>query len=152
MPIEIINGLYLGNKRDAFNINFLTSRNIDVIINTTNEVEFLKNSGKIQCMRVPISDNFPESEKEKNNREYYYQLEQLCKIIDMKLHQNNNLLIHCKHGKYRSTCLVIAYLMYKSRIKLEELYEMMMTKYPLVKLKKHIFCDALKMFEKDLGL
>ena len=40
----------------------------------------------------------------------------------------------------------------ESEQKLEELYEMMMTKYPLVKLKKHIFCDALKMFEKDLGL
>ena len=89
------------------------------------------------------------NEKDKYNREYYYQLSQLCKLMDLKLQKCHNILVHCKHGKYRSTCLVIAYLMYKSGIKLEPLYEMMMTKYPLVKLKKHIFCDALKMFEKD---
>lgn len=152
MPIEIINGLYLGSKNDAFNIDFLTSRNIDVIINTTNEVHFIKNSGKIQCIRIPISDNFPENEKEKNNKEYYYQLDSLCKMLDLKLLQNHNVLVHCKHGKYRSTCLVIAYLMYKSRLKLENIYDIMLTKYPLVKLKKHIFAEALRMFEKDLGL
>jgi len=152
MPIEIINGLYLGSKNDAFNVEFLSTRNIDVIINTTNEVQFLKNSGKIQCIRVPISDDFPESDKEKHNREYYHQLEQLCKLLDLKLQQNHNVLVHCKHGKYRSTCLVIAYLMYKSRIKLDTIYEIMSTKYPLVKFKRHIFGQALKMFESDLGI
>ena len=118
MPIEILNGLYLGSKNDAFNIDFLVSRNIDCIINTTNDVQFIKNSGKIQCIRVPISDNFPDSEKEKHNREYYYHLDQLSKVIDLKLQQNCNILVHCKHGKFRSTCLIIAYLMYKTRIKL----------------------------------
>ena len=151
MPIEIINGLYLGNKNDAFNLDFLTSRNIDIIINTTNEVEFIK-TAKINCIRVPISDNFPENEKEKYNKEYYYQLLQLCKLIDLKLQKCHNILIHCKHGKYRSTCLVIAYLMYKLQMKLENVYEILITKYPLVKLKKHLFGEALKMFEKDLGL
>jgi protein-tyrosine phosphatase len=152
MPIEIINGLYLGSKADAFNIDFLTSRNIDVIINTTKEVNFLKNSGRIQCIRVPVSDEFPENEKEKYNNEFYYQLNDLCKLIDLKLQQNHNILIHCKHGKYRSTCLVISYLMYKSGMKLDRVYEIMGTKYPLVKLRKHIFEGALRLFEKDLGL
>lgn len=150
MPIEIINGLYLGSKNDAFDIHFLSTRNITIIINVTNEVNFIKNSGRIQCIRVPISDNFPEDEKEKHNREYYYQLDQLCKLLDLKLQQNNNILVHCKRGKYRSTCLVIAYLIYKSGIKLEQIYEMMMTKYPLVKLRKHLFEQALRMYEKDL--
>jgi len=151
MPIEIINGLYLGSKHDAFNIDFLNSRNIDIIINTTNEVEFIK-TAKIQCIRVPITDSFEESEKEKHNREYYYQLSQLCKLIDIKLQQNHNILIHCKHGKHRSTCLVIAYLMYKLQMKLDNVYEILMTKYPLVKFKKHLFGDTLRMFEKDLEL
>ena len=152
MPIEIISGLYLGNKHDAFNIEFLSTRNIDIIINVTNEVQFIKNSGKIQCIRVPISDQFPESDKEKHNRDYYFQLDQLCKILDMKLQQNHNILVHCKHGKYRSTCLIVAYLMYKTRMKLDNIYEIMMSKYPLVKLKKHLFAEALRMFEKDLGI
>jgi len=149
MPIEIISGLYLGNKVDAYNIKFLTSRNIKTIINVTNEVPFLKNLN-IECIRISITDKFAENESEKNNREYYFQLLQLCKLIDHKLSKNYNILVHCKHGKYRSTALIIAYLMYKTNMKLEEIYDILITKYPLVKMRKHIFLEALKMFEKDM--
>lgn len=149
MPIEIISGLYLGNKVDAYNINFITSRHINVIINVTDEVPFLKNV-PAECIRIAISDRFAESDSDKNNREYYYQMLQLCKLIDYKLSKNSIILIHCKHGKYRSTALVIAYLMYKTKMNLEEIYKIMMTKYPLGKLRKHIFKQTLQMFEKDM--
>jgi len=150
MPIEIINGLYLGNKVDGHNVDFLISRKINIIINTSNEVPFIKNNGDLEQIRVPISDKFMESEKEKYNNEYYYQLDSLCKLIDLKLKKNLNVLVHCKYGKYRSTCLVVAYLMYKTRIKLDTIYEIMMTKYPLVKLKNHLFEGALRLYEKDV--
>jgi len=152
MPIEIITGLYLGSKNDAFNAKFLLSRNISVIINTTVEIDFINNPGNIECIRVPISDNFLESEKEKHNRDYSHQLDHLSKLIDLKLEQNHNILIHCKHGKHRSSCLVLAYLMYKTRMKLDNLYEIMSTKYPLVKFRKHLFGEALRLYEKELGI
>lgn len=152
MVIEIISGLYLGNKIDSCNIKFLISRNIDVVINTTNDVAFLKQIPNIENFRVPMRDDFPESEKEKHNKDYYYQLETLCQFIDSKLKKNMNILIHCRHGKYRSTCLVVAYLMWKTRIKLDEIWEIVRSKYPLVKLKNHLFLEALRLFERDLGL
>lgn len=149
MAVEIISGLYLGNKMNSHNLDFLTSRKIGVIINTTNEVPFFnecKNIG-IQCIRVPISDCYADIDKA--NTEYYYQFQDLCKLIDIKLNKNINVLIHCKYGKYRSTALVIAYLLYKTRISLKKLYELLKTKYPLVKRKKHIFLEALKRWEEE---
>jgi len=153
MAIEIITGLYLGSKIDAHNINFLLSRKINVIINTSNEIPFFKECEKanIQCIRVPVSDNFNQSKKEKHINEYYYQLPELCKFIDNKLTKCKNILIHCKYGKFRSTCLVIAYLMYKLQLPLNTIYKIIRTKYPLCKLKKHIYLDTLIKWEEEIN-
>lgn len=152
MVVEIISGLYLGNKRDAYNAHFLKTRRIDIIINTTDEVEFMNGCSKngIQCIRVNISDQHTDENRMKHNRDYYYQLGSLCSMIDKNLERNKNILVHCRHGKYRSTCLIIAYILYKTHMKLEEVYELISYKYPLVKLKNHLFFNALKMFEEEI--
>jgi protein-tyrosine phosphatase len=152
MVVEIISGLYLGNKRDAYNAHFLKTRGIDIIINTTDEVEFMNGCSKsgIQCIRVSISDRHTDENMMKHNRNYYYQLGSLCSLIDKNLERNKNILVHCRHGKYRSTCLIIAYIIYKTQMKLEEVYELISYKYPLVKLKNHLFFNTLKMFEEEI--
>ena len=48
----------MGNKVDGHNVDFLMSRKINVIINTSNEVPFIKNNGDLEQIRVPISDKF----------------------------------------------------------------------------------------------
>jgi protein-tyrosine phosphatase len=153
MVVEIISGLYLGNKRDAYNAHFLKTRQIDIIINTTDEVEFMNGCSKsgIQCIRVNISDKHTDETRMKHNRDYYYQLGNLCSIIDKNLERNKNILVHCRHGKYRSTCLIVAYIIYKTQMKLEEVYELISYKYPLVNLKNHLFFNTLKMFEEEMS-
>ena len=152
MVVEIISGLYLGNKRDAYNAHFLKTRQINIIINTTDEVEFMNGCSKsgIQCIRVSISDRHTDENMMKHNRNYYYQLGSLCSLIDKNLERNKNILVHCRHGKYRSTCLIIAYIIYKTQMKLEEVYELISYKYPLVKLNNHLFFNTLKMFEEEI--
>jgi len=153
MVVEIINGLYLGNKKDAYNAHFLKTRRIDVIINTTNDIEFMNGCVKcgINCIRVSITDQLTNENMMKHNRDYYYQLGNLCSIIDKNLERNKNILVHCRHGKYRSTCLIIAYIIYKTGMKLEEVYALISYKYPLVKLKNHLFYNTLKMFEEEIS-
>jgi protein-tyrosine phosphatase len=153
MVVEIINGLYLGNKKDAYNAHFLKTRRIDIIINTTNDIEFMNGCVKsgINCIRVSITDQLTNENMMKHNRDYYYQLGNLCSMIDKNLERNKNILVHCRHGKYRSTCLIIAYIIYKTGMKLEEVYELISYKYPLVKLKNHLFYNTLKMFEEEIS-
>ena len=153
MAIEIINGLYLGNKIDSHNLVFLTSRKIKVIINTTIEIPFLKDCENlgIQCIRVPISH---ENEKnDKQNDEYYYQFRDLCKLIDLKLQQNKNILVHCNSGKTRASTLILAYLMFKLRkLDKNKVYKLMETKYKLVPIEKNLFSIAIQKWDEELKI
>ena len=153
MAIEIVTGLYLGNKIDSHNPIFLESRNIKVIINTTTEIPFLKDCENlgIQCIRVPISNNYEDHEKK--NNEYYYQFRDLCKLIDLKLNKNKNILVHCSSGKCRGSTLILAYLMYKLRkLNHYEIYKILETKYQMVQIKKHVFLDAIRKWNEELKI
>jgi protein-tyrosine phosphatase len=150
MAIEIINGLYLGSKIDSHNPVFLSTRKIKVIINTTTEIPFLKDCENlgIQCIRVPISKNY-----EKQNDEYYYQFRDLCKLIDLKLLQNKNILVHCSSGKTRGSTLILAYLMYKLRkIEKNEIYKLLATKYQMVSLDKNVFSIAIQKWDEEMKI
>lgn len=150
MAIEIINGLYLGSKIDSHNPIFLTSRKIKVIINTTNEIPFLKDCENlgIQCIRVPISSDY-----EKQNDEYYYQFRDLCKLIDLKLQQNKNILVHCSSGKTRASTLVLAYLMFKlKKLDKNKIYKLFQTKYQLVPIEKNLFSRAIQKWDEELKI
>jgi protein-tyrosine phosphatase len=153
MAIEIINGLYLGSKIDSHNPVFLNSRKIKVIINTTTEIPFLKDCENlgIQCIRVPISN---ENEKnEKDNNEYYYQFRDLCKLIDLKLLQNKNILIHCTSGKKRASILILAYLMFKlKKLDKNKIYKLLETKYQLIPLEKNLFSRAIQKWDEELKI
>ena len=153
MAIEIINGLYLGNKIDSHNTTFLKSRKIKIIINVTTEIQFLKDCENlgIQCIRVPISNNYENYEKQ--NDEYYYQFRDLCKLIDLKLHQNKNIIVHCSSGKYRGSTLILAYLMYKlKKLNHNEIYKILETKYQMVQMDKHVFLDAIRKWNEELKI
>jgi len=153
MAIEIINGLYLGSKIDSHNPVFLTSRKIKVIINTTTEIPFLKDCENlgIQCIRVPIPHENEKSEK--HNDEYYYQFRDLCKLIDLKLHQNKNILVHCSSGRTRASTLILAYLMYKLRkIDKTQIYKLLATKYQMVPLEKNVFSTAIRKWDEEMKI
>jgi protein-tyrosine phosphatase len=150
MVIEIINGLYLGNKIDSHNPIFLTSRKIKVIINTTTEIPFLKDCENlgIQCIRVPISNDYA-----KQNDEYYYQFRDLCKLIDLKLQQNKNILVHCNSGKTRASTLILAYLMFKLRkLDKNKVYKLLETKYQMVPIEKNLFSIAIQKWDEEMKI
>jgi protein-tyrosine phosphatase len=148
MAIEIINGLYLGSKIDSHNPIFLTSRKIKVIINTTTEVPFFKDCENlgVQCIRVPVPNEY-----EKYNDEYYYQFRDLCKLIDLKLLQNKNILVHCTSGKTRASTLILAYLMFKlKKYDKNKIYKLLETKYQMVPIEKNIFSKAIQKWDEEL--
>jgi protein-tyrosine phosphatase len=150
MAIEIINGLYLGSKIDSHNPVFLASRKIKVIINTTTEIPFIKDCENlgIQCIRVPISNEYA-----KQNDEYYYQFRDLCKLIDLKLQQNKNIIVHCNSGKTRASTLILAYLMFKLRkLDKNKVYKLLETKYQLVPIEKNLFSAAIQKWDEEMKI
>ena len=115
MPVEIIYGLWIGNKIDAFDNFFLKSRNINIIINVTTEITFIKDSKiNLETVRIAVSDNFREgNDYIRWNNELYNHFEQISDFIEKNLSRQKNILVHCNQGKYRSSAVIISYLMKK---------------------------------------
>ena len=150
MHIEIINGLWIGNRKDAFDKSFLESREINIIINVTNEVPFIDNEF-IEKIRIPVSDKYLcKEDLLKHNNDISHHLDPISNYIRKKLSIGKNILIHCNKGKFRSTTVLIAFLLKFLRYPLLDIMDMIRTKYPLKPLDKHLFKNALINFENQI--
>ena len=86
MAIQIINSLWIGKKEDAFNEHFIKSRNINLIINVSDDIPFIDNFNRIEKIRIPISDKFKNiDEQNKRNRDMYNHLEPISIFIKKRL-------------------------------------------------------------------
>lgn len=111
---EIINNLYLGNFKAAYNLKELKKHNIKRVVVLCDNVEApFKNEG-IKYFMIPIKDR-DLAEKEFNNgvnvNEYMLnKLTQAIIFIYGGLKNNEGVLIHCKKGASRSAYLTKIYL------------------------------------------
>lgn len=117
---EILPGLWLGNEAASQNIDFIKSKNIEIIINCTSEISFisnnLPNSKQLKKYRINLDNPGPvcanKSKCEDNN---IYKMAMSLPIITDIIHywysKNKNILIHCHSGVQRSAAVMAAYLM-----------------------------------------
>ena len=111
----IIPNLWLGNYHAALDYNFVTSNNIDIIVNCTPDIPFISDQtntqiNKIQKIRIPVYD----SQLEKD----LILMEQYLKVIIPILHtaykENKKILVHCYAGKQRSAIVIASLLFFMS--------------------------------------
>lgn len=100
---QITKNIWLGNRYDAIDDDFLRSNNIRYIINATNDIITLSNT---ITYRIPIINH--KTFIEQNLYNYEKGVELIENILRKK---NGNILIHCKKGHRRSASLVTAFLM-----------------------------------------
>lgn len=133
---EIINNLYLGSSFNAYSINELTNKNINVIINVTEEIDnFHENNLDLTYYKILIKDN--------NQDDIRPVLEETYNIIDHHLEKGDSILVHCYMGASRSAAVVINYLMRKNSISYEQAYKIVSGKRSLVNLSEK-FDEILK--------
>lgn len=113
---------------------------ISYILNVTLENERESNE-QFVVKHVPLSDlgKFNFEEEFKNCFEFIEEAEAKQKKI----------LVHCSHGKNRSACVVIAYLMKKNHWTLRKAWDTVKEKRPSISPAKKIFLQLLE-FEKSL--
>lgn len=110
---HIIENIYLGDFNDAENNELLVKNNIKFIFNVAIEC---KPSQNILNMGVIIH-------KYNIYDDYDITLDILKNIynkIEVLTSLDGNVLIHCAHGRSRSVCIVLYYLMRKYNYSLEE--------------------------------
>ncbi|KAK3093278.1 hypothetical protein FSP39_013599 [Pinctada imbricata] len=111
---QILPFLYLGNERDAMNLQRLKELDITYVLNTTSHIpKYFENQG-ITYKRIPASDSGCQ-----NLKQYF---EEAISFIDEARQKGANVLIHCHAGVSRSATITIAYLLKHTKMSMMDAY------------------------------
>lgn len=113
---QIIPGLFLGNARDAEDLNVLQENQIQTIVNISTSIPCFHESNKsFDYITVPCHDS--------SNQNILQYFESTFERIHQKLSNKKNILVHCQGGVSRSPSFVIGYLMKYQSKTFEQAYE-----------------------------
>jgi protein tyrosine phosphatase len=102
---QIMPGLWLGNIYDAHNRQFLRRNRINVIVNCTRDLPFIK-MANIHKYRVPVHDNLKPGEI----RSMSALIPNVLPVIRHHHLTGDHILIHCAAGVQRSAIITLSYL------------------------------------------
>lgn len=112
---KIIHGLYLGNYTAACSKSFLLNKEIDLVVNCSNNLDWPEwyvnfERPNFKYIRIPLDDSFDPTDQDIMK----VSLERICPMIYSTININNqNVYVHCYAGMQRSATVIICYLMYK---------------------------------------
>lgn len=142
---RIIDNLYIGNYLSPINTDFITKKNIKLIINCTKTYNY-KSPDNIQVLRLNITDlNSPE-----NNYIISASIDKILEIIQIYIKSNEGVLVHCHMGQQRSAMVIACYLIKYKKLKLDEAIKKIQKKRQLAFLPDATFMDFLKYFEIEV--
>ncbi|KAJ8347706.1 hypothetical protein SKAU_G00262950 [Synaphobranchus kaupii] len=135
--------LFLGNERDAQDLDLLLRLNIGFVVNVTTHLPLYHlDSGLVHYKRLPATDN-----SRQNLRQYF---EEVFEFIEEAHQTGRGVLVHCQAGVSRSATIVIAYLMKHTLMTMMDAYKYVRGRRPVVSPNLN-FMGQLLEFERDLN-
>ncbi|KAJ7996763.1 hypothetical protein DPEC_G00240390 [Dallia pectoralis] len=135
--------LFLGNERDAQDLDLLLRLNIGYVVNVTTHLPLYHlDSGLVGYKRLPATDN-----SKQNLRQYF---EEVFEFIEEAHQSGRGVLVHCQAGVSRSATIVIAYLMKHTLMTMTDAYKYVRGRRPVVSPNLN-FMGQLLEFERDLN-
>ncbi|XP_065112567.1 dual specificity protein phosphatase 10 [Paramisgurnus dabryanus] len=135
--------LFLGNERDAQDLELMQRLNIGYILNVTTHLPLYHyDLGHFNYKRLPATDS-----NKQNLRQYF---EEAFEYIEDAQQAGQGLLIHCQAGVSRSATIVIAYLMKHSWMTMTDAYKFVKSRRPIISPNLN-FMGQLLEFEEDLN-
>ncbi|XP_076844255.1 dual specificity protein phosphatase 10 [Brachyhypopomus gauderio] len=135
--------LYLGNERDAQDLQQMQRMNIGYILNVTTHLPLYHyDLGGFNYKRLPATDS-----NKQNLRQYF---EEAFEFIEEAHQAGKGLLIHCQAGVSRSATIVIAYLMKHTWMTMTDAYKFVKMRRPIISPNLN-FMGQLLEFEEDLN-
>lgn len=142
MIIEIIPGLWLGDKKKADNVSFLQDKNIKCIVNVINDLEFLNRF-----------DEYNDSIKKNIEKYKILKLSNYLKDITLfmyeKLTNGNNILVFCEDGNHKSALVILCYIVRYGNITKNIGIKMIQSKNPDAFLPMFVYDGAFNYFIKN---
>lgn len=110
---RILPRLYIGDYTDSLDVNTYKTNRISSVINVT--INLTKHSAITddRFLRIPIHDSITEDITPFLNKTNSF----------IEKHLNEGILVHCYAGISRSPVIIIAFLMYHLRLKLDEAFK-----------------------------
>uniref|UniRef100_A0A671SC13 protein-tyrosine-phosphatase n=1 Tax=Sinocyclocheilus anshuiensis TaxID=1608454 RepID=A0A671SC13_9TELE len=135
--------LFLGNERDAQDLDLLLRLNIGFVVNVTTHLPLYHlDTGLVRYKRLPATDN------SKQNLQQYF--EEVFEFIEEAHQCGRGVLVHCQAGVSRSATIVIAYLMKHTLMTMTDAYKYVWGRRPIVSPNLN-FMGQLLAFERDLN-
>ncbi|KAJ8255082.1 hypothetical protein GJAV_G00200730 [Gymnothorax javanicus] len=135
--------LFLGNERDARDLELLLRLNISFVVNVTTHLPLYHlPTGLVHYKRLPATDS-----SKQNLRQYF---EEVFEFIEEAHQSGRGVLVHCQAGVSRSATIVIAYLMKHTLMTMQDAYKYVKSRRPVVSPNLN-FMGQLLEFEKDLN-
>uniref|UniRef100_A0A3Q3W9H5 protein-tyrosine-phosphatase n=1 Tax=Mola mola TaxID=94237 RepID=A0A3Q3W9H5_MOLML len=133
--------LYLGNEKDAQDLDLLLRLNIGYVVNVTTHLPLYHVNSGLRYKRLPATDN-----SKQNLRQYF---EEVFEFIEA-YQSGRGVLVHCQAGVSRSATIVIAYLMKHTLMTMTDAYKYVRSRRPVVSPNLN-FMGQLLEFERDLN-
>lgn len=140
---QVMPHLYLGNQKDASDLQKLRQLNIQFVLNVTSHLPGYHEGRGIRYKRLPASDN-----TQQNLKQYF---EEAFEFIDKAVRSKSGVLIHCQAGISRSATIAIAYVMKQTKSPMIDAYKMVKSKRPIISPNLN-FMGQLLEFEQSLHL
>lgn len=139
---QVLPFLYLGNERDAAELERLRRHNITYVLNVTAHVPQYWHAHGIRYKRIPASDS-----AQQNLKQYF---EEAIEYIDDARQNGANVLIHCHAGVSRSATITIAYILKHTKLVMSDAYKYVKGKRSIIS-PNFNFLGQLLEFEQDLN-
>ncbi|KAG7223369.1 hypothetical protein INR49_015725 [Caranx melampygus] len=114
--------LFLGNERDAQDLDLLLRLNIGYVVNVTTHLPLYHVNSGLRYKRLPATDN-----SKQNLRQYF---EEVFEFIEEAYQSGQGVLVHCQAGVSRSATIVIAYLMKHTLMTMTDAYKYVRSRRP----------------------
>ncbi|XP_061461733.1 dual specificity protein phosphatase 10-like [Rhineura floridana] len=135
--------LFLGNERDAQDLERMLSLNVGHVLNVTTHLPlYHADSGRLRYKRLPATDN-----NRQDLRQYF---EEAFEFIEEAHQSGKGVFIHCQAGVSRSATIVIAYLMKHTLMTMGDAYKYVKGRRPIISPNLN-FMGQLLEFEMDLN-
>jgi len=114
-PTEIISGLWICDKDDLGDSEFIVDKNIKIIINCTRDLDYEYRGNKIKFVRIPIENTSSNEHGSTDNAHYnkilFNSLKKIIPFIHNALMNRINIIVTCHTGIQNSSSIVAGYIM-----------------------------------------
>lgn len=139
---KILPRLWLGNRTDALNTEWLRENHITTVFNCTKDIPFAE--GPLHKYRVPIDDSLNQEDIQKLTA---WTPEIMYKLIS-EYKQGAHILVHCYAGVQRSAAVVAMFLMTLQQQPMSVIFPFLRHCRPIVFSPAMNFADSIQAWER----